>query len=206
MTDPKDFESLDDLFRKTFEKLPETPSKSGWDVPSERVWQHVQSQIKPPRSGWSAQTITLLAAFAVTLTIGLYLLLATPEKQESPASETPEVAGTTEMPVTERESVPEATATSAAADKTPLTPVKTSKQKQEKSAWSPSPEKEGGAIRSEVLSAENESAKPSGKRTVSPNTTERRKAELARRAEAAWKTPLEPLPLRQPEIKNKSRQ
>lgn len=204
MTDPKDFESLDDLFRKTFEKLPETPDKSGWDTPSERVWQHVQSQIKPPRSGWSAQTITLLAAFAVTLTVGLYLLLATPEKQESPASETPEVAGTTEMPVTEKESAPEATATPATTDKTPIIPAKTSKEKREK--YARSPEKEGKEIRSETLSAENESTKPSGKRTVSPNTTERRKAELARRAEAAWKTPLEPLPLRQPEIKNKSRQ
>lgn len=202
MTDPKEFESLDNLFRKTFEKLPETPSKSGWDVPSERVWQHVQSQIKPPRTGWSAQTVTLLAAFAVTLAVGLYLLFARSEKQESPAPETPAVAVKPEMPVPEKEPAAAITATPVPAEKSPLTPLRSSKQKQEKTARSR--ENDGEKVRSEAPGAEN--AQPSGKKTVSPNTMERRKAELARRAEKAWKTPLEPLPLRQPAVKSKSRQ
>lgn len=200
MTDPKDFESLDDLFRKTFEKLPETPSKSGWDTPSERVWQHVQSQIKPPRTGWSAQTITLLTAFAVTLAVGLYLIFARPEKQESPARENPAVAAAPEMPSSEKELAAETTVPALPAEKSPLTPLKSSKQKQGKTARL----QDGERIRSEVPDAEN--TNPAGKKTVSPNTMERRKAELARKAEKAWKTPLEPLPLRQPEVKSKSRQ
>ena len=67
MTEPQDFESLDELFRKTFDGLPENASPSGWDRHSDRVWQHVQTSIQPPRSGWSTKAITLVSALAVTI-------------------------------------------------------------------------------------------------------------------------------------------
>lgn len=106
MTEPQDFESLDELFRKTFDNLPENASPSGWDRPSERVWQHIQTTVQPPRSGWSTRTITLVSALAVTIVIGLYLFIsrpvqpvetAAPMQVTSPAptvAETPAVAET----------------------------------------------------------------------------------------------------------------
>ena len=75
MTEPQhDFNSLDDLFRKTFQNLPETPAPNGWDAPSDKVWQHVQQNMPRPASRWTVKTIGLLSAFAVVLAVGLYML------------------------------------------------------------------------------------------------------------------------------------
>ena len=82
MTDPnQEYQSLDELFRKTFDNLPESPAPSGWDVPSDRVWNHVQTNIEPPKTGWTLQTIGLVSAFAVTLAVGLYLYTARTTEQ-----------------------------------------------------------------------------------------------------------------------------
>lgn len=78
MTEPQDFESLDELFRKTFDQLPENAAPSGWDRPSDRVWQHIQTTVQPPSSGWSAKAITLVSALAVTIVVGLYLFVTRP--------------------------------------------------------------------------------------------------------------------------------
>ncbi len=196
MTDPKEFETLDQLFRKTFDDLPDTPAASGWDTPSGRVWQHVQSQIKPPRSGWSAQTIALLAAFAVTLVVGIYLYLGRADKVETPARETPVAM---EQPVTPATSQSETTENQVVVAEKSGFPAKQAKKK-------PVPEENRDAGASLVpLSTPRGSGiragefRQNGLRKllpvpVSPNSTERRKAELARRAETAWKTPLAPLP------------
>lgn len=199
MADTKDFESLDELFRKTFDNLPDTPAKSGWDTPSERVWQYVQAQIKPPKSGWTVQTITLLAAFAVTLTVGLYLLLNRPATTETPAPAPPSVATTTEQPaasveeqIVERQPVLTETKPSAVkilkkkpAMTRPATASETPLEEETETTKTP-----------QTDSSAEKLAKPSGKKPPSPNTTERLKAELAQRAEEAWKTPLQPLPQR----------
>lgn len=108
MTEPQDFESLDELFRKTFDGLPENASPSGWDRPSDRVWQHVQSTIQPPKSGWSTKAITLVSALAVTIVVGLYLFVS---RSSSPV----------ETPVTQEVSVvniPTPAATPAVAEST----------------------------------------------------------------------------------------
>ncbi|MFN0035459.1 MAG: hypothetical protein ACKVUS_10335 [Saprospiraceae bacterium] len=90
MTEQQAQSPLDDLFRKTFENLPESPAESGWDTPSDRVWQHVQSNIQQPRKGWGAQSLALFAAFAVTLAIGLYWMFFRPaEKPATTPSTTP---------------------------------------------------------------------------------------------------------------------
>ena len=86
MAEQKDFNSLDDLFRKTFDDLPDSAGASGWDTPSDRVWQHVQTRIKPPRSGWSGGQILLLASGAIAIALGLYFALAQPQK---PAEQPP---------------------------------------------------------------------------------------------------------------------
>ncbi len=197
MADTKEFESLDELFRKTFDNLPETPAQSGWDTPSERVWQHVQSQIKPPRSGWSAQTISLIAAFAVTLVVGLYLFLNQPEKTETPVA-TPPPAAAVEETVEPPAANIVATADEPAPQETASLPAKSLKGKSASTAVSPVTEQSEAAKTVQDDSSEGADLKPDDKKPVPPNTTERRKAELAKRAEAAWKTPLQPLPQRWP--------
>ncbi|MBL7804525.1 MAG: hypothetical protein JNL02_12365 [Saprospiraceae bacterium] len=89
MAEQKDFNSLDELFRNTFDQLPESPDPDGWDTPSERVWQHVQTRIKPPRQGWSSAQIMLVAAGAIAIMVGLYLALVQPQpaQVEDPSSE-----------------------------------------------------------------------------------------------------------------------
>ncbi len=201
MTDPKEFESLDELFRKTFDNLPDTPAKSGWDTPSEHVWQHVQTQIKPPKSGWNTQTLTLIAAFAVTIAVGLYLLFNRPDtvSPATPAATPPAVAETTEKPaVAVQEPAAE---TQTLVSETATLPVKNNKKKPTEmnrpAAASAIPRNETEAAKSsQTDSLESKSAKPSGKKSPSANSTERRKAELAKHAEEAWKTPLKPLPKR----------
>jgi hypothetical protein len=199
MADTKEFESLDALFRKTFDNLPDAPAASGWDAPSEQVWQHVQTQIKPPRSGWSTQTLTLIAAFAVTIAVGLYLFLNRPTQQEAPATAPPPVAAeTTEL---QTASVQEQTAEMLPV--APEAPGSTSKSEKKKTATAKkeTPRSKTGteAAKSTETGSSTESAeKPSGKKIVSPNTTERRKAELARRAKESWETPLQTLPQRWP--------
>jgi len=87
MTDSKDYRSIDELFKRTFDDLHDAPSAGGWDVPSGKVWEHVQDRIQTPHSGWSAKTLALVSAFAVVLMIGLYFLVASgSDKQESKAA------------------------------------------------------------------------------------------------------------------------
>ena len=203
MADTKEFESLDELFRKTFDNLPETPADSGWDTPSERVWQHVQSQIKPPRSGWSGQTLRLIAAFAVTLAVGLYLFLNRAENPKThPATPPPTIVETAETPTAantttatgERPAVLETTSPAKSSRKKPAA----ANQPANKAAVYHNRTETEAAKATQDDSTADTGKKPSGKTPVSPNTTERRKAELARRAEIAWKTPLQPLPQRWP--------
>lgn len=197
MADTKEFESLDELFRKTFDNLPETPAQSGWDAPSERVWQHVQSQIKPPRSGWSAQTISLIAAFAVTLVVGLYLFLNQPEKTETPVATPPPAAAVKETVEPPAANIV-ATTDEPAPQETASLPAKSLKGKSGATVASPVTEQSEAAKTVQDDSSEGADLKPDDKKPVPPNTTERRKAELAKRAEAAWKTPLQSLPQRWP--------
>ena len=206
MTDPKEFESIDDLFKKSFDNLPDTPAASGWDLPSEKVWQHVQTQIKPPRTGWSTQTIALIAAFAVTLAIGLYFYAwRTESTQVSPAT-SPVAVETPEARPAEK--------TEAVAIETPEV-VKTASDAPAAGKKQPKATRRRPVTDKNNLNSEQQAAKEQGnvsasepdqhktKKIVSSNTIQRRKAELSRRAEAAWKTPLDPLPLRWPKSAKK---
>ncbi len=80
MTDQQANSPIDDLFRNTLENLPDTPAKSGWDTPSDRVWNHVQANIAQPHGGWGAKSIALLTAILLTITGGLYWMFSGPYK------------------------------------------------------------------------------------------------------------------------------
>jgi hypothetical protein len=90
-----DNNQLDDLFRRSFDQLPESPSPNGWDQPSERVWQGIQQQVAPGTSILS--TSTLAVAFGgIILVAGLafYLLggfTLRPTHQEGPVTPPPPV-------------------------------------------------------------------------------------------------------------------
>lgn len=199
MTEQKEFESLDDLFRKTFDNLPETPAKSGWDTPSEQVWQHVQKQIKPPQSGWSTQTLMLIAAFAVTLAVGLYFLLNRPVAPETPTA-VPPPAVTAESPEqpASNDAREQLSATIPVAPESSVLPAKTAKQKSS-AAEKPQPANSTELKKeAEQIRADSSHQKPAAQQKKVPNTTLRLKAELAKRAEEAWDKPLDTLPQRWP--------
>jgi hypothetical protein len=202
MADPneKEFETLDELFRTAFNGLPATPAASGWDRPSERVWQHVQREIKPPKTGWSAQKLGLISAFGVSVAVGLYLLFARPD-QPAPSPTSP-AAPSMEQPVsTPQEATPQKTVEEISAEVTPAptpeTPAVRTRPQAPRSepaaATTPanSTEKQRPADQSATAPAvprerPNSGSVPlPGSRRVSPNTTEK-----------LWRTPLELLPLR----------
>lgn len=171
MAGKKEFEPLDELFRKTFQDLPNTPTPSGWDVPSSRVWQRVQSEIKPASTGWSLQSWALLAATAVVVAIGLYFAfgrtepapLPVPLPKEQPIAEPPaaEVAPVETAPTTSTEKVatkPAAKTHSSATTARPNQPVN--------STVTPRGEAERTQSRAVPLP---------GSKPAAPNSTERKK-------------------------------
>lgn len=209
MAEPQEFNSLDELFRKTFEDLPDTPAASGWDTPSPRVWDQVQVHLKPPRSGWSAQTILLVSGLAITLMLGLYWALsapATPQTnsapqinavQEAPAPSTVSPENMETAPAAAPETVrTKPSATTAA----PHNPAPRFKQSDQASIPATTrPESSQPASWTERLAEEpgrhrpNGSAAPlPGSHPASPNTTVLRQQEFWRKA--PWAKPLAPLP------------
>ncbi len=183
MTEPQDFNSLDELFRKTFDNLPETPAPSGWDRPSERVWQHVQATVKPPNSGWSAKAISLVSALAVTVAIGLYLFVIRPETPAETTAPAEQAVMTAPVVVTPAETVAAIPA-----------PEQTFVQKQ---TTAPAIQPKQKLVLSVPDTRETEPAvsqRPTGSiplpgsKSAPPNNT-------VEKLELLWKTPLETLPV-----------
>ena len=206
MADPQEFNSLDDLFRKTFDDLPETAAPSGWDTPSPRVWDQVQVRLKPPRSGWSTQTIILVSGLAIAIMLGLYWALS---KTETPAVQP--TAGRTEQPaaaVTSPQpaapvSPPETVVANKEDAKPATSGAKAPRHTVRRSASAPVQSTPAvappqAANSTERLAEEPGRHRPSGSvplpgsRPASPNTTVKRQAEQW--LGAPWAKPLAPLP------------
>lgn len=201
MTDPKEFNSLDELFRKTFEDLPDTPAPSGWDAPSPRVWDEVRVRLKPPRSGWSSQTLMLVSGLAVVLLLGLYWVLSRPDQaaEMPPAAETPAATATTpELRETTTIATPQSVETPAAQPKISAAPTRQTSRQEQKSAQPEIPVSPAPTNTTERQKEEHGRVRPSGSAPLpgsnpaSPNTTVRRQAEAWR--SAPWAKPLAPLP------------
>lgn len=177
MTDPnQEYPSLDDLFRETFDNLPDTPARSGWDTPSDRVWNHVQHNIQPPRTGWTMQSIGLVAAFAVTLAVGLYLYTARPAVQQDAAQPAPAVTPV-EVP---------SSAQPVASEPTPAvvspTPSQPAAGKSAEKPQSAKPKPGAPANSAEKNAADTKRPSPTaaplpGTQPVSPNSSERQRSE-----------------------------
>ncbi|MEI6408108.1 MAG: hypothetical protein WCR52_01885 [Bacteroidota bacterium] len=210
MTDSKDYRSIDELFKRTFDELPDAPSAGGWDVPSDKVWEHVQTRIQTPKSGWTAQTLALVSAFAVVLLIGLYFLVASgSDKQENKAAtetanSTANVSTSTTAapiapavapvmaPATQTETVALEKAAPRVAT-TPKAPKKTEpfKSKMQVSQSVAAPEK---PAHNEAVNHADAPARPSGAlplpgtKPASPNST-------VAKHRASWQKPLHYLPV-----------
>lgn len=67
MKEPQEFHPIDDFYRKTLENPAQSTSNPGWDVPSSKVWENVQTGIRPVGGFWlkmlgAAATVGLVAA------------------------------------------------------------------------------------------------------------------------------------------------
>jgi hypothetical protein len=72
MTEHQKPERVDELFRQAFEQLPDSPASSGWDKPSDRVWQNIQADMAKTNKGWSMQSVLLLGTMLLLITAGIY--------------------------------------------------------------------------------------------------------------------------------------
>lgn len=116
MTEQQANNPIDNLFRETFENLPDTPAASGWDQPSDRVWQNIQSNIQPAPKTWGMKAWVLLAGAALTLAAGIYWIVATPDSSVIPASTPPQNEQTVETPAA---ATPETTQTTTVQEAKP---------------------------------------------------------------------------------------
>lgn len=171
MTGKEEFEPLDELFRKTFQDLPATPTASGWDTPSPRVWQGVQSQIKPASTGWALQTWALLATTAVIVAIGLYFAFGRTEPAPSP----------TPLPVEQPIAQPPAVE-SAPAEVVPRTSVEKTTTKQSSKVRPstttesrPNPAVNSSTPRGVENRGSHQAVPLPGSKPAAPNSTEREK-------------------------------
>ncbi len=76
MEDPKELTQLDALFRHAFEDLPDTPSDSGWDVPSPNVWKGIQAHLSGAFHGRVRRlysSVAIAGLLATAILIGIYL-------------------------------------------------------------------------------------------------------------------------------------
>ncbi len=207
MADPQEFNSLDELFRKTFDDLPDTAAPSGWDTPSPRVWDQVQVRLKPPRSGWSTQTILLVSSLAITLMLGLYWALSTPDQpaatpsvanpEQSVVAAAPENSPMVDSPAEiPKRTAPNTRPAGAATEK--LSPPAPRSVPTPASATPVESTLPAAPNSTERNSEEPGRLRPSGSvplpgsRPASPNTTVLRQAEQWR--VAPWAKPLSPLP------------
>ncbi len=172
MTGKEKFEPLDELFRKTFQDLPEKAATSGWDTPSSRVWQRVQSEIKPPATtGWALQTWALLAVLAISGAAGLYyaynrshpVIPPVPAPMEQPVASPPVI-----VPPAEAKPAASSEKTTANPSVKPHT-VTTPPHSNPAVNSSSTRQSEPGKVQAAPLPG-------SGTKPVSPNSTERKKS------------------------------
>lgn len=219
MTEPQELRSIDELFRNTFNNLPETPAENGWDVPSDKVWQHVRNNIQAPRFGWNWQSLLIFSGFAVVVVLGLYLAFSSsrPDAPGSAVSSAPVVAAPVmPAPTTIAESttphvvavpqkmVAHPTSNRSAAGHIQAAPqpvqaefVKAPEKPETPAVVKPPVQQQNTTTDAEVAQPRTTMAAPlpGTHQTKSPNTTEELKAEHQKQLEMLWKTPLEMLPV-----------
>lgn len=166
MTEQQAQNPIDDLYRKTFENLPPTPSASGWDTPSDQVWEHIKTNIQPARQGWSAQSWAFLAILTIGLAAGMYWILT---RQSSRPAEAPPTVVTPVIQEQQAPSVSTPASTSDSNQPVDITPKSSNGVNKAKSTPTSTNELK---LKPEVNTAQ---PLPGSKPTLPPNTTEAKK-------------------------------
>ncbi|MCC6458890.1 MAG: hypothetical protein IT260_00365 [Saprospiraceae bacterium] len=199
MADPQEYTSIDELFRKTFDDLPDSPSPSGWDAPSPKVWDQVQVRIKPPHSGWTAKSILLVSGLAIALMLGLYWSLSQPSAPAVADAPQTSVAAAPTAPALPPASSEQAQAAAPETTETATPERRTSPRPKAARKVAPSIAAAGNPqVQEERPSDDSLRRRPSGSAPLPgtnpnmPNTTVRRQVEAWRKA--PWAQPLAPLP------------
>lgn len=74
MPEQQNFEQIDRIFRNAFQEMPETPAPNGWDQPSKKVWQGIESNLRPQViNRFPAQLLLLVSGAAVLSVLAWYL-------------------------------------------------------------------------------------------------------------------------------------
>ena len=167
MTEHQAQSPIDDLFRKTFENLPDTPAESGWDTPSDRVWQNVQTNIQAPRQGWSMLSI-LLASVPVLATIAALVYFWTAPVQQPPV--VAPIVTPVEQPAISPAAPAESTENQAITAPNPSTGNNTAKETPSK----PKPRNSTEELQTKPNS-NGAQPLPGSKQTLPPNSTEAQK-------------------------------
>lgn len=167
MTEQQQPNPIDDLFRKTFEQMPESPAASGWDKPSDKVWQNIQHNMQAaPKQGWSLSSIVLLTSMAALIVAGMYWFSTRPTPTE-PQNVQPTA---TEQPVTAP--VNAVNTTGEAADTAPKV---STEQKTKTNTAKPAAKPENNTAPASKSSDNAAQPLPGSKSTLPPNTTEANK-------------------------------
>ncbi len=188
MTEPQEFDSIDELFRQTFKDMPETPAPNGWDAPSERVWEHVSAHMPTPKQGWTWRTWSMAGALVVVLALGLYWTY-TSQLNTEPTYPAPVEAPVQQQPTATPADVDANGAASANIEITNAPAVVSPRSARGSARTNPvAPNHATSASAGDTVS---EDPSVTQQRPAYPNNAERRRAEELRKR---WNTAIPPLP------------
>lgn len=90
MPEQQNFEQIDSIFRNAFQEMPETPAPNGWDQPSKKVWQGIESNLRPRViNRFPAQLLLLVSSAAVLSALAWYLSSRQPQVPAAVPNSTP---------------------------------------------------------------------------------------------------------------------
>lgn len=186
MTDPKELNTIDKLFRDTFRSLPDSPAPDGWDTPSEQVWMRIRREtgFSPAATGNNSKW--MLAALTVGFVVaGMYLFRSTGSDAPEVNSNAAEVPAVTRMVTVEPDNLKDITTEIPSAQRS----ISLAREKDNASVTPAGYQ----LTREDIATSRMKGAAPlpGTAKPAAPNTTEERKAAL----EQLWRTPLEMLPV-----------
>lgn len=186
MSEEKETQQPDELFRSIFEALPDEPGPNGWDKPSARVWSHIRRQIRPTPLSPGLKGALAFAVLAVAIVAYLQWADVSEESAASsapaPIAQTAEQSAPAPAPPPPAPSAPARRRSAGSATQLPQTPPAHAAQQ---------PRAVEGAKAPEMMTPprRNEDVR------TPKNTAELRRLELRKLSSNAWETPLQPLPV-----------
>lgn len=189
MTDPKELNTIDKLFRDTFSSLPDSPAPDGWDTPSEHVWMRIRRETGTSPVPAFKGSRWMLAALTVGIVVaGMYLFSSAGDD----VPQTDEKSGASQ-PVNQTIAVePQAVKENGNARVSATTvPGSIPAVRGRNNASATIAGRQITQEDTEMNRMKGAAPLPGTAKPVAPNTTEERRAVL----EQLWRTPLDMLPV-----------